>query len=47
MNPDDEKISKSVIFRFAGYLKPYLRFVVGAALMGIGKLRCRSHSSCV
>ena len=37
MNLGQEKISKSVIFRFAGYLKPYTRFVVGAALMGIGK----------
>jgi ATP-binding cassette, subfamily B, putative efflux pump len=37
MNLGEEKISKSVIFRFAGYLKPYTRFVVGAALMGIGK----------
>jgi ATP-binding cassette, subfamily B, putative efflux pump len=32
-----EKISRSVIFRFAGFVKPYLRLVVGAALMGIGK----------
>jgi ABC-type multidrug transport system fused ATPase/permease subunit len=37
MNPDEVKISKSVIFRFVGFLKPYLNFVVGAALMGIGK----------
>ncbi len=37
MNPDVEKFSKSVIFRFAGLLKPYLRLVVGAALMGVGK----------
>ena len=37
MNPGEEKISKSVIFRFARCLKPYTRFVVGAALMGIGK----------
>src|SRR5258707_13760558 len=37
MNPDEVKISKSVIFRFVGCLRPYLRLVVGAALMGVGK----------
>ena len=37
MNPDEVKVSKSVIFRFVGYLRPYLRLVVGAALMGVGK----------
>ena len=37
MNLGEEKFSKSVIFRFAGCLKPYTRLVVGAALMGIGK----------
>ena len=37
MNPDEEKFSKSVIFRFVGCLRPYLRLVVGAALMGVGK----------
>ena len=37
MNLGEEKFTRSVIFRFAGYLKPYTRFVVGAALMGIGK----------
>ena len=37
MNPNEVKISKSVIFRFVGFVKPYLNFVVGAALMGIGK----------
>src|SRR5258708_34399924 len=37
MNPDEVKISKSVIFRFVGFVRPYLRLVVGAALMGIGK----------
>jgi ATP-binding cassette, subfamily B, putative efflux pump len=37
MNPDAEKFSKSVIFRFAGFIRPYLRLVVGAALMGVGK----------
>src|SRR5277367_6249904 len=37
MNPHAEKFSRSVIFRFAGCLRPYLRLVVGAALMGIGK----------
>ena len=37
MNPDEVKISKPVIFRFVGFVKPYLNFVVGAALMGIGK----------
>jgi len=37
MNPREVKFSKSVIFRFAGCLRPYLRLVVGAALMGIGK----------
>jgi len=37
MKPDAEKFSKSVIFRFLGFIKPYLRLVVGAALMGVGK----------
>jgi len=37
MKPNEVKISKSVIFRFAGFVKPYLRLVVGAALMGVGK----------
>ncbi len=37
MNPHEENFSRSVIFRFAGYVKPYLRLVVGAALMGVGK----------
>ena len=37
MNPHAENFSRSVIFRFAGYVKPYLRLVVGAALMGVGK----------
>ncbi len=37
MNPDEVKISKSVIFRFVECLRPYLRLVVGAALMGVGK----------
>ena len=37
MNPHEENFSRSVIFRFAQYLKPYARFVVGAALMGVGK----------
>ena len=37
MNAHEEKFSKSVIFRFAGCLRPYLRLVIGAALMGIGK----------
>src|ERR1700683_1442086 len=37
MNPHEERISKAVIFRFAGCLRPYLRLVVGAALMGVGK----------
>jgi|SRR5271170_5181533 len=37
MNPDEEKFSRSVIFRFVGYLGPYLRLVIGAALMGVGK----------
>ncbi|HXM89394.1 MAG TPA: ABC transporter ATP-binding protein, partial [Candidatus Acidoferrum sp.] len=37
MNPHEVKISNSVIFRFIGYLRPYLRLVVGAALMGVGK----------
>src|ERR1700683_5013536 len=37
MNPHEVKISNSVIFRFIGYLRPYLRLVAGAALMGVGK----------
>jgi ABC-type multidrug transport system fused ATPase/permease subunit len=37
MNPHEVNFSRSVIFRFAGYVKPYLRLVVGAALMGVGK----------
>src|SRR5580692_2434375 len=37
MNAHEEKFSKSVIFRFAGCLRPYLRLVIGAALMGVGK----------
>lgn len=37
MDPDAEKFSHSVIFRFAGFIRPYLRLVVGAALMGVGK----------
>ncbi|MFZ2062544.1 MAG: hypothetical protein WAU82_16155, partial [Candidatus Binatus sp.] len=37
MNPHEEKFSKSVIFRFAACLRPYLRLVIGAALMGVGK----------
>jgi ATP-binding cassette, subfamily B, putative efflux pump len=37
MEPKAEKISRSVIFRFIQFLRPYLRLVVGAALMGIGK----------
>ena len=37
MHPDKVKFSKSVIFRFIGYVRPHLRLVVGAALMGIGK----------
>jgi ATP-binding cassette, subfamily B, putative efflux pump len=34
---DEVKFSKSVIFRFAKFLRPNLRLVIGAALMGIGK----------
>ncbi len=37
MDPNAEKISRSVIFRFIRFLRPYLRLVVGAALMGVGK----------
>jgi ATP-binding cassette, subfamily B, putative efflux pump len=37
MERNVEKISRSVIFRFAGFVRPYLRLVVGAALMGVGK----------
>src|SRR5580700_1793323 len=37
MNAHEEKFSKSVIFRFAGCLRHYLRLVIGAALMGVGK----------
>jgi ATP-binding cassette, subfamily B, putative efflux pump len=37
MEPNQEKISHSVAFRFLGYVKPHLKLVVGAALMGIGK----------
>jgi membrane protein DedA with SNARE-associated domain len=34
---DEVKFTRSVIFRFLGYLRPYLRLVIGAALMGVGK----------
>ena len=37
MQSDEVKFSKSVIFTFLGFIKPYSRLVVGAALMGIGK----------
>jgi ABC-type multidrug transport system fused ATPase/permease subunit len=37
MDRSAEKISKSVIFRFIQFLRPHLRLVVGAALMGVGK----------
>jgi ATP-binding cassette, subfamily B, putative efflux pump len=37
MNPDQEKFSHSVTSRFLGCIKPHLRLVVGASLMGIGK----------
>ena len=37
MDPSAEKISRSVIFRFIRFLRPHLRLVVGAALMGVGK----------
>jgi len=37
MNPNEVKFSKSVIFRFIGLVRPYLRLVIGAALMGVGK----------
>jgi ABC-type multidrug transport system fused ATPase/permease subunit len=37
MNPNEEKFSKSVIFRFIGLVRPHLRLVIGAALMGVGK----------
>ena len=37
MDRSAEKISKSVIFRFIRFLRPHLRLVVGAALMGVGK----------
>ncbi|HEV2171615.1 MAG TPA: ABC transporter ATP-binding protein [Candidatus Binatus sp.] len=37
MDPDEVKFSKSVIIRFVGCVRPHLRLVVGAALMGIGK----------
>src|SRR5215469_1363633 len=37
MDPNQEAFSHSVIFRFLACIKPHLRLVVGAALMGIGK----------
>jgi ABC-type multidrug transport system fused ATPase/permease subunit len=35
--PDKVKFSKSVIFRFVESVRPHLRLVMGAALMGVGK----------
>jgi ATP-binding cassette, subfamily B, putative efflux pump len=37
VDPDQVKFSQSVIFRFIGCIRPQLRLVVGAALMGVGK----------
>src|SRR6267154_1446784 len=37
MNPHPEKIYHSVTFRCLEFVRPHLRLVVGAALMGIGK----------
>ncbi|HEV2170568.1 MAG TPA: ABC transporter ATP-binding protein, partial [Candidatus Binatus sp.] len=37
MDQDEVKFSRSVIFRFVGFLRPHLRLVLGAALMGVGK----------
>jgi ATP-binding cassette, subfamily B, putative efflux pump len=37
MEANQEKSSQSVVFRFLGCIKPHLRLVVGAALMGVGK----------
>src|SRR5260370_1945476 len=37
MNPHPEKIYHSVTLRCAEFIRPHLRLVIGAALMGIGK----------
>jgi ATP-binding cassette, subfamily B, putative efflux pump len=37
MDTNQDKISESVIRKFIGCIRPHLRLVVGAALMGVGK----------
>src|SRR6267154_1717093 len=37
MNPHPEKIYHSVTFRCLEFVRPHLRLIVGAALMGVGK----------
>src|SRR5689334_11991048 len=37
MKPHPEKIYHSVTFRCLEFIRPHLRLIVGAALMGIGK----------
>jgi len=37
MDSNNQTVSSSALFRFLSYVKPQLRFVVGAALMGVGK----------
>src|SRR5882757_9783394 len=37
MNPHPEKIYHSVTFRCLEFVRPHLRLIIGAALMGIGK----------
>src|SRR6266478_6320123 len=37
MKPHPEKIYQSVAFRCVEFVRPHLRLIMGAALMGIGK----------
>src|SRR5260370_17085265 len=37
MKPHPEKIYHSVAFRCVEFVRPHLRLIVGAALMGVGK----------